>query len=74
MVVQARLDGETEKLLMELADRMGLTPSDVVREGIRTLALVHPRARQRKIEGLGKFASGIADLGSNNKHLKGFGR
>jgi hypothetical protein len=27
-----------------------------------------------EIAGLGKFASGISDLGSSKKHLDGFGR
>jgi hypothetical protein len=30
--------------------------------------------RPRKIIGQGQFHSGIADLGSNKKHLKGFGK
>ena len=70
--VQARLDTETEKTLARLVDQLGLSPSMVLREGIRTLAAVHPKSR--KIVGLGKFSSGISDLGSNKEHLKGFGR
>jgi hypothetical protein len=53
-------------------DQLGVSPSTVVREGIRLLAASQPKSR--KIAGLGKFASGIPDLGSNKKHLKGFGR
>jgi hypothetical protein len=70
--VQARLDANTEKTLTRLVDQMGLSPSMVVREGIRLLAASQPKSR--KIVGLGKFASGVPDLGSNKKHLKGFGR
>jgi hypothetical protein len=70
--VQARLDANTAKTLARLVDQMGLSPSMVVREGIRLLAASQPRSR--KIVGLGKFASGVPDLGSNKKHLKGFGR
>ncbi len=29
--------------------------------------------RNRTIVGLGKFSSGIEDLGANKKHLEGFG-
>ena len=70
--VQARLDADTEKTLTRLVDELGVSPSMVVREGIRLLAASQPKSR--KIAGLGKFASGIPDFGSNKKHLKGFGR
>ena len=30
--------------------------------------------RERQFIGSGKFASGISDLGSNKKHLKGLGK
>jgi hypothetical protein len=70
--VQARLDNDTEKTLSRLVDQLGLSPSMVVRQGIRLLAASQPKSR--KIAGLGKFASGIPDLGSNKKHLQGFGR
>jgi len=70
--VQARLDAATEKTLARLVDQLGVSPSMVVREGIRLLAASQPKSR--KIIGLGKFASGISDLGSNKKHLRGFGR
>ncbi|HTC35315.1 MAG TPA: CopG family transcriptional regulator [Bryobacteraceae bacterium] len=70
--VQARLDADTEKTLTRLVDELGVSPSMVVREGIRLFAASQPKSR--KIAGLGKFASGIPDLGSNKKHLKGFGR
>jgi hypothetical protein len=71
-IVQARLDADTEKALAKLVDQMGLSPSMVVREGIRVLAASQPKIR--KIAGLGKFSSGVPDLGSNKKHLRGFGR
>jgi hypothetical protein len=71
-IVQARLDAETEKTLARLVDQLGVSPSMVVREGIRVLAASQPKTR--KIAGLGKFASGLPDLGSNKKHLQGFGR
>jgi hypothetical protein len=70
--VQARLDDQTEKTLARLVNQLGVSPSMVVREGIRLLAASQPKSR--KIAGLGKFSSGISDLGSNKKHLEGFGR
>jgi hypothetical protein len=30
--------------------------------------------KKRKIVGQGKLSSGIRDIGSNKKHLRGFGR
>jgi hypothetical protein len=69
--VQARLDADTQKALARLVDQLGVSPSTVVREGIRLLAASQPQSR--KIVGLGKFSSGVPDLGSNKKHLKGFG-
>jgi hypothetical protein len=41
-------------------------------KGIRLLAATQPKSR--KIAGLGKFSSGASDLGTNKKHLQGFGR
>jgi hypothetical protein len=70
--VQARLDADTEKILARLVEQLGVSPSIVVREGIRLLAASQPKSR--KIAGLGKFASGLPDLGSNKKQLDGFGR
>jgi len=70
--VQARLDADTQKTLARLIEQLGVSPSMVVREGIRLLAASQPKSR--KIVGLGKFSSGVPDLGSNKKHLKGFGR
>jgi hypothetical protein len=75
--VQARLDADSRKTLDLLVSRLGWTPSRVVREGLRLLAATQPAARRsaaRRIAGMGKFASGVHDLGSNPRHLKGFGR
>jgi hypothetical protein len=51
-----------------------MSPSAVVREGIRLLAACQQAPEEKKIIGLGKFRSGIFDLGSNKRQLKGFGR
>jgi hypothetical protein len=50
-----------------------MSPSAVVREGIRLLAVSQQAPVRKKIIGLGKFRSGISDLGSNKRHLTGFG-
>jgi len=72
--IQARLDRGAQKELDRLVRRLGWSPSKVVREGIRLLAVVHARDEGTSIIGLGGFDSGIRDLGSNKSHLKGFGR
>ena len=53
---------------------LGWTPSRVVREGLRVLEASHLRRKRPGIIGLGKFKSGVPDLGSNKKHLRNFGR
>ncbi|HEY6445497.1 MAG TPA: hypothetical protein VIY53_03490 [Acidobacteriaceae bacterium] len=74
--VQARLDEESEAALHQLTSQLGWSPSRVVREGLRLMAKHHgsPRRKKRKIIGMGEFDSGIPDLGSNKKHLEGYGR
>ena len=72
--IQARLDEDSQKILARLVKQLGWSRSRVVREGLRILAACHPRVGRRKIIGLGKFRSGIPDLGSNKEHLKSFGR
>ncbi|NOX56282.1 MAG: hypothetical protein GXP27_17930 [Planctomycetes bacterium] len=73
-IVHARLDQRTEELLRQLQRRFGWNDSQVVREGIKTLAALLPDKGGRKIVGLGRFESGVPDLGSNPKHLRGFGK
>jgi len=72
--VQARLDTESRRELERLSRRLGWSPSKVVREGIHLLAACHRTEGGKRIIGLGKFASGKTDLGSNKRHLEGFGR
>ena len=71
--VRARLDAASQRQLQQLVRDLGWSPSKVVREGLKLLAVCHPRKR-RKIIGQGTINSGIPDLGSNKKHLEGFGR
>jgi hypothetical protein len=72
-MIHARMDAETETLVKDLGRRLGWNDSRIVREGIKALAVLMVPAREREIIGLGQFESGIADLGSNKQHLKGFG-
>lgn len=72
--IQARLDAESQRTLEQLVNRLGWSPSKVVRESLRVLAACHLGNGRRKIIGQGQFDSGIRDLGSNKKHLEGFGR
>jgi hypothetical protein len=73
-VIHARLDEETESVRRELTRRLGWSDSKLVREGIKALAGRLVAGRRRLVIGQGQFRSGVADLGSNKKHLKGFGR
>jgi len=72
--VQARLDREAQAALEGLVRRLDWSPSRVVREGLRLLAVCYGTTSRAKIVGVGRFASGLPDLGSSKKHLKGFGR
>ena len=73
-IIHARIDPKTEKLLTDLERRLGWNDSKIVREGIKALGSLNAPKRKRKIVGLGRFRSGVSDLGSNKNHLKGFGR
>jgi hypothetical protein len=75
-IVHARLDSHTRQIMRRLQRRHGWSDSDIVRHGIRSLGETDlpPGQRSKRIIGLGEFASGIEDLGSNDKHLHDFGR
>jgi hypothetical protein len=73
-LVQARLDDETDGLLKELRRRTGLSDSELVRRGVRSLAENLPAKASLHVYGIGRFSSGVRDLGSNKAHLAGFGR
>jgi hypothetical protein len=76
MTVQARLDEESQTALKQLSRQLGWSPSRIVREGIRLMVQHHrlTPSKKRKFIGVGEFDSGISDLGSNKKHLEGYGR
>jgi hypothetical protein len=72
--VQARLDGRSQAALERLARRTGWSPSRVVREGVQLLAACYGFPSAKQVIGVGRFASGLPDLASNKKHLRGFGQ
>ena len=73
-VVQARLDPEARQALDVLVRRLGWNPSRVVRESLLLMGRYHSAAPRKRVIGVGKFASGFPDLGSNKRRLQGFGR
>jgi hypothetical protein len=72
--IQARLDDCSRRRLAALVRALGWTPSQVIREGLRILKASRLRKKRQGVIGLGKFRSGVSDLGSNKKHLKDFVR
>jgi len=72
--IQARLDDRSRKRLAVLVRELGWSPSQIVREGLRVLEASYLRRKKRGVIGLGRFCSGVSDLGSNKKHLRDFGR
>ena len=73
-IVHARLDAETRRILEVLRRRTGWNDSEIVRRALRALDGSMVRPGRREIVGVGRFESGIPDLGSDEGHLEGFGR
>ena len=72
--VQARLDRRAQVAFERLVRRTGWSPSRVVREGVHLLAACYGIPSAKRVIGVGRFASGLPDLASNKKHLRGFGQ
>ena len=70
--MRVRLDRESREALEKLAQRLGWSTSQAIREGIRLLANCYGKSAS-KVIGVGRFVSGLPDLGSNKERLKGFG-
>ena len=75
-IVHARIDKHTREIMRRLQRRHGWSDSEIIRIGIRALGDTDllPGQRAEQIVGVGRFASGVKDLGSNKEHLKDFGR
>lgn len=72
--IQARLDAGSQAALQRLIRRLGWNSSRVVREGLRMLDACYGTPARSRVIGIGRICSGLPDLGSNPKHLEGFGR
>lgn len=73
-IIQARIDATTETALARLRRQTGMTDSELVRKGLELVSQGMKPVRARRVRGVGRFASGRNDLGSNKAHLSGFGR
>ena len=73
-IVHARLDEDGQKMMNRLRRLMGWRDSKIIRQGLKALTELTFASAPKRIIGLGKFKSGISDLGSNKAHLRGFGR
>ena len=71
--VQARFDPRALAALERVVERLGWRPARMVREGIRLLAAYY-RELPRSVVGMGRFASGLPDLGCNKERMRGLGR
>lgn len=71
-IVHARLDPETQAILERLRRRTGLRDSELIRRALRAFDAA-PDSGASRIVGVGKFSSGVPDLGSDKRHLRGFG-
>ncbi len=73
-IVQARLDKDSQLALEQLVRKLGWSPSQVVREGLRLMTACYGKPAKKRIIGLGQFASGHPDLAINEEYMEGFGR
>jgi hypothetical protein len=81
-VLTCKLPAALDGRLAELAKRCGVSKSVLVREAIEAKLAKesagtrrHPtNLRDALGDSVGSIASGKRDLGSNKKHLRGFGR
>jgi hypothetical protein len=73
-VVQARLNPEAQRTLDVLVRRLGWSPSCVVRESLLLMGRYHSSAPLERVIGVGKFDSGLPELGSNSRRVQGFGQ
>ena len=72
-IVHARLDAHSLRIRSRLRRQLGWNDSEIVRRGIQALEGLTREGPRLPLVGLGEFASGVPDLGSNPKHLEGFG-
>jgi len=71
--LEAKLDRRSQAALERLIRRTGWSQSRVVREAFKLLEAFCEFPPVTRVIGLGQFASGVPDLGSNKRHLRGLG-
>jgi plasmid stability protein len=73
-----RLDDDLDAQLARLANQRARTKSAFVRETLRQVlsapAVANGSAYELMLGGIGSVRSGLKDLASNPRHLKGFGK
>lgn len=72
LTLQARLDRKAEKTLGRLRKKTGLSDSELTRRGLEALAR-ELDAEPAGLIGLGQHDSGVQDLATNPRHMRGFG-
>ena len=73
ITVQVRLNGELEEKLERAARRLGLTRSEILREGIRLVEKSTTEQAVPRLIGVGCVDFGPGDLATNKKYLKNLG-
>lgn len=71
--VQVRLDDEMQEKLDRAARRLGVTRSEILREGIRLVEKSTAERSIPRLAGIGCVDFGPGDLATNRKYLKNFG-
>jgi predicted transcriptional regulator len=71
--VQVRLDDQMQEKLDRAARRLGVTRSEILREGIRLVEKGTAKKTVPRLIGIGCVDFGPGDLATNKKYLKNLG-
>ncbi|MCC6809854.1 MAG: ribbon-helix-helix protein, CopG family [Deltaproteobacteria bacterium] len=71
-IVHVRMDSASYRALQKLCRATGLSDSELIRRSIASMSDLDG-APTRAFVGAGEFASGVNDLASNERHLRGLG-
>jgi metal-responsive CopG/Arc/MetJ family transcriptional regulator len=71
--VQVRLDDQMQEKLDRAARRLGVTRSEILREGIRLVEKSAAEKAVPRMVGVGCVAFGPGDMATNKKYLKDLG-
>lgn len=75
--ITVKVSGKTNALLEETSVRRGVSKSKIVRDSLEKALrreAANPSLYDLMKEGIGCVDSGVTDLATNPKHLKGLGR